>query len=149
MGGLEGRSQDEFDTDWVPVEPGLFDYPVAPGAEPRLLGNRCGRCSKTFFPAKKICPHCGMLDHLEDMSLTNRGVIYASTVVRVDSPAGIKAPYAYGYVDISEDNVRVFALFTGSDVSSFVPGRKVRLVLEPLDVNGSGKRIIAYKFKLA
>jgi len=84
---------------------------------------------------------------MEEIELDSQGVIYASTVVRVSSPAGIKAPYAYGYVDLPANQLRVFALFSGADPGSFVPGRKVEVVLEPISKDTDGNTVIGYKFK--
>jgi uncharacterized OB-fold protein len=84
---------------------------------------------------------------MEEIELDGQGVIYASTVVRVSSPAGIKAPYAYGYVDLPANQLRVFALFTGADPGSFVPGRKVEVVLEPIGKDTEGNMVIGYKFR--
>ena len=84
---------------------------------------------------------------MEETTLDRRGIIYASTVVHIPSPVGIKAPYAYGYVEIPANGVRVFALFTGDDPYSFTPGREVELVLEPLEIESQKHKIISYKFK--
>jgi uncharacterized OB-fold protein len=132
--------------DWVTIYPGVFNYPLSEGEKPALLANQCRRCGKNYFPKRTICPHCIEQD-LQDLTLAQRGIIYASTVVHIDSHAGIKAPYTFGYVDIPENHIRVFALFTGSDPSSFVPGVEVELVLEPIGTNDAGQTIIAYKFK--
>ena len=131
----------------VLVQPGLFDYPPPKGLAPALLGNCCSHCGKNFFPKRAICPECFISGVMEDVELERQGVIYASTVVRVSSPTGIKAPYAYGYVDLPASQLRVFALFTGAEPGSFVPGQKVELVLEPLGADTEGKTLIGYKFR--
>ncbi len=133
----------------IPVETGLFDYPVGNGKHPALLGNRCNSCGKSFFPKRTRCPSCPEQGEMENITLDRWGIIYACTVVHIPSPAGIKAPYAYGYVDIPVDNIRVFALFTGDDPFSFYMGQKVELVLEPIKKNKDGQQIIGYKFKPA
>ena len=132
---------------WVVVEPGLFDYPVPEGTTPALFGSRCTKCGRTFFPKRILCPDCFDQGNMEIKRLNSRGIIYSSTVVRVPSPVGIKPPYAYGYVDIPGDNIRVYALFVGNDPASFAPGKEVELVIEPFAVNKQGQRIIGYKFK--
>jgi len=139
---------DEMDQDWVPVQPGLFAYPLAEGKEPVLLANRCTKCGKAFFPKRKFCPYCFKQGNMENIALERQGIIYASTLVHIDSPAGIKAPYAYGYVELPTNRLRVFALFTGSDPALFTPGQGVELVLEPVGMDKEGKKIIGYKFKL-
>ena len=131
----------------VPVQAGLFNYPLTDGERPALKGNRCSHCGKNFFPKRAVCPNCFVSGHMDEIELERQGVVYASTVVRVSSPTGIKAPYAYGYVDLPANHLRVFALFTGADPGSFVPGRKVEVVLEPIGNDPEGNTVIGYKFK--
>ena len=139
--------QNEKDKDWILIQAGLFDYPVEEGQYPALLANRCTSCGRSFFPKRTLCPHCFEQGEMEDITLDRRGVIYACTVVHIPSPAGIKAPYSYGYVDIPANNIRVFALFTGGDPYSFQSGQEVELVLEPIKKEQQGQQIIGYKFK--
>ncbi len=131
----------------VPVQEGLFNYPLMDGERPALRGNRCTQCGRSFFPKRTICPECFVSGQMEEIDLERQGVVYASTVVRVSSPAGIKAPYAYGYVDLPANQLRVFALFTGADPGSFVPGKKVEVVLERIGKDAEGKTVIGYKFR--
>ncbi|MFH0729502.1 MAG: zinc ribbon domain-containing protein [Pseudomonadota bacterium] len=133
----------------IPVQPGLFAYPVPTGSVPVLLANRCTTCEKTFFPKRTFCPGCFDSGKMKNITLDRRGIVYAATVVRVSSPAGIIAPYIYGYVDIPADRLRVFTLFSGEDPDLLVPGREVELVLEPIRTDNNGHQIISYKFKLA
>lgn len=134
------------DQNWILVQPGLFDYPLADGETPALHANSCRHCGAKYFPKRTICPHCVSRD-LEDCFLSRRGIIYASTVVYIDSPVGIKAPYACGYVDLPEDKVRIFSLFSGADPVSFLPGNEVELVLGPVRKNDTGQDVIGYMFK--
>ncbi len=136
-----------MDQSWELVQEGLFNYPLSDDQEPALLGNRCMSCGKTFFPKRSLCPYCFNEGDLQDITLDNQGIIYACTVVHIPSPVGIKAPYACGYVEIPKNEVRIFALFTGSDPFSFTPGQKVKLVVEPVRENHQGQKVIGYKFK--
>lgn len=131
---------------WSLVQEGLFDYPLADG-KPALLANRCINCGTTFFPKRVLCPTCFEEGDMEEVRLASRGTLYACTVIHRDSPAGIRAPYAYGYVEIPVDKVRVFALLTGSDPSSFHSGQEVELVIEPIKTDPEGRQVIGYKFK--
>lgn len=149
MTQASGNSSNNTDKDWVPVEEGLFEYPVGSGKPPALLGNRCTSCGKRFFPKRNLCPTCVDQGELEDIALDHTGVVYACTVVNIPSPAGIQEPYAYGYVDIPADNIRVFGLFTEADPFSFHSGQRVELVLEALKENEKGQKVIGYKFKPA
>jgi uncharacterized OB-fold protein len=132
---------------WILVQEGLFEYPLADDGKPTLLANRCMNCGTTFFPKRALCPACFEQGFMEDIELDRRGILYACTVIHRDSPTGVPAPYAYGYVEIPTNQVRVFALLTGSDPSSFHPGQEVELVVEPIRTDSEGKQIIGYKFK--
>lgn len=132
---------------WDLVQEGLFEYPIPKDEEPALLANRCTYCGKAFFPKRCICPTCFEQGDLEEIKLSRRGIVYACTVIHRDSPIGITGPYAYGYVDIPANGVRVFALLTGADPASFAPGQEVELVVEPVRTGPHGTRIMGYKFK--
>ena len=131
----------------VPVQEGLFDFPPVKGQHPALLANSCRNCGKYFFPKRTLCPDCFEQGVLEDTVIDRNGVIYAVTVVHVSSPSGIEAPYAYGYVDIPANKIRVMALFTGDHSTAFHAGMEVELVLETIRTNSRGQHIIGYKFK--
>ena len=141
------RSQSSKNQIWIPVQEGLFDFPPDKGQHPALLANSCMNCSKCFFPKRTFCPHCFEQGELEDIVLDRKGVIYAVTVVHLSSPSGIKAPYAYGYVNIPVNKIRVLAPFTGDSPNSFHAGMEVELVLEPIRTDSEGQHIIGYKFK--
>lgn len=141
------KPTDEKNKNGIPIHPGLFEFPVKTGQGPTLLANQCDQCGQSFFPRRMLCPACFENSRMKDISLDTRGIIYCATVVHRDSPSGIKAPYAYGYVDIPANNIRVFALFTGDDPTSFNSGRQVELVLETAATDGHGRKIIGYKFK--
>ena len=136
-----------MDQSWDLVQEGLFEYPLANDQAPALLANRCTNCGKTFFPKRPLCPYCFEQGEMEEIKLGRRGIIYACTVIHRNSPTGIIAPYACGYVEIPANKVRVFGLFTGGDPSSFAPGQEVELVVEPIKINNQGTQIIGYKFK--
>lgn len=137
----------KMEQSWNLIREGLFDYPLVEGQEPALRANRCTKCGKTFFPKRSLCPHCFEEGELEDIILENKGIIYACTVVYINSPVGIEAPYAYGYVEIPKNKVRIFALFTGSDPLSFRVGQQVELAVEPIRENDEGQQVIGFKFK--
>ena len=143
---LKDLSKDKMQ-DWIPVQEGLFDFPPHRGQHPALLANSCRNCSQCFFPKRTLCPNCFEQGQLEDIVLDTKGVIYAVTVVHLSSPSGIKAPYAYGYVDIPANKIRILAPFTGESPNSFHAGMEVELVLEPIRTDSEGQHIIGYKFK--
>jgi uncharacterized OB-fold protein len=89
----------------IPFKEGLFTWPLAPGEQAFLLGNKCKSCGKIYFPKAALCPECLKENGLEELKLSPRGKLYTYTIVRVPSP-GFKVPYAFGYVDLPE-GVRV------------------------------------------
>ena len=119
----------------VVIRSGLFRYPVPEGEQPALLACRCRGC----FDAGA----------LEETAIRGHGVVHASTVVHIPAPVGIPAPYAYGYVDMAEAPVRLFALFTGAEPAWFTPGREVELVIGPVRVDGQGREVIGFLFRPA
>ncbi len=133
----------------VAFQDGLFEGPATPDGAPALLAGRCRQCGRTLYPRRAECPDCADGGDLEEVSIGGRGVVYTSTIVRVPSPVGLKPPYAYGYVDLSEAGLRVFALFTGADPSSFVAGAEVEMLVEPLREDAQGRSVMAYKFRPA
>jgi uncharacterized OB-fold protein len=145
--GAANCANENSDDAWVLVEEGLFGYPLKSGEQPYLLGNHCTGCKRYFFPKRAICPHCCGNGTMESVELGRQGIIYSCTVVHRDSPVGIKAPYAYGYVQIPENNLRVFALLTGKEATSFAPGEAVDLVVEPIRTDGAGRNVVGYKFR--
>ena len=147
MSEVVKRSQSSQNQIEIPVQEGLFDFPPDKGQHPALLANSCRNCGKCFFPKRTFCPDCFEQGELDDIVLDRKGVIYAVTVVHISSPSGIKAPYAYGYVNIPANNIRVLAPFTGDSPNSFHAGMEVELVLEPIRTDSEGQHIIGYKFK--
>ena len=115
------------------------------GAPVALLGKRCLDCERVFFPPRAICSHCALDGRLVPHRMSSQGVIHASTVARVPSAMGHAAPYAYGYVDLPTDGVRIFAPFSGAPVESFVPGLKVRLALGEIPAE-SLQGVLGYSF---
>ena len=136
----------QVEEQWVPVQSGLFPYPLAEGEKPALLANRCTRCEKVCFPKRRLCPACFARD-MQEIRLEGRGAIYSSTVVHIAPPTGITAPYAYGYVDMAAGDMRVFALFSGDRPETFHAGREVELALGPVAVDGLGRQVIGYQFR--
>lgn len=130
-----------------PIMEGIIKFPTQAGDPPRLLGNKCSSCGKVFFPKRAICPDCFTDDTLTEFELSSRGEIYAYTVVHYPPPLGFEVPYAYGYVELTEDNIRVFTMFTQCDPEKLQIGMDVELTIEKMRTDKDGTEIIGYKFK--
>lgn len=128
----------------VPFMPDIFESTAEGGA--RLRAGRCTSCGALSFPRRTVCVHCGPGHEIEVTVIEGGGTVYASTVVRVPSPVGLKPPYAYGYVDLDDVPLRVFGLFARSDAEGMLPGTPVRLVTENLYRDPAGRELVSYRF---
>lgn len=70
-----------------------------------LITTKCHNCGSTWFPPREICSKCAS-GNVEQAITGNRGIAYASTVVRV-GPAAFQPPYVLAYVDL--DGARLLA----------------------------------------
>ena len=112
-----------------------------------LIGSYCPSCAKTWFPGRALCPRCFTDGVMTERALGRHGLIYASTIVRVASSLGHPPPYAYGYVDLAGDDVRVISRFSGSAPERFVPGTAVELVLEAIECSALDP-VLGWAFRL-
>lgn len=129
--------------DPVPIRPGLFRS----GPDPRLLGSRCPRCGRKYFPAREVCPGC-FNRGLEECLLESRGTVRHFTTVHAKPPRGFISPYVVGYVDLVEDGISVPAILTGGDADHIRAGDSARLVVEPLSGTREGSGVLVYKFRV-
>jgi uncharacterized OB-fold protein len=90
----------------------------------------CPRCGSRWFPTRDICAGCAH-SGLDERRTGDRGVAYASTVVRI-APAGFTAPYVLSYVDI--DGVRILA-HTDAE-QALPPDTPVELTSGPIRPDG-------------
>jgi uncharacterized protein len=82
-----------------------------------LIGSRCPRCERSYFPPRTLCPQC----HTGDLPLSSiggQGVLATWTVVRVGK--AYPTPYAIGYADFPGD-VRILGR-----ISNWAEGAPVR-----------------------
>lgn len=131
----------------LPFMPELFKTTAERGTV--LIAGHCARCGMYSFPRRSICSRCGPGPNVMPTELNGQGRVYASTVIQVPSPVGLKPPYAYGYVDLEAVPLRVFGLFAEADASGMKPGTPVKLIAEPLYPDASGRTLLAYKFARA
>ena len=129
----------------IPFKEGLFTWPLPPGEQPSLLGNKCKSCGKLYFPKAAICPDCLKEDTLEEVKLSQRGKLYTYTIVRVASP-GFKVPYAFGYIDLPE-GLRVCSQIRAAEPleENLKLGMDMELAIGPVREE-AGKAIIGYLF---
>src|SRR5690606_34877764 len=79
---------------------------VQDAGEVTLVAGRCPDCDARSWPYTPLCYAC-LCTRVEPMPLGRTGRLYAFTEI-VAAPAGRKAPYTVGYVDMPE-GVRILA----------------------------------------
>jgi len=136
-GGLHSLAM----TATVPVCEGLF----MDGDPPRLLGGRCPACGHRHFPRGRFCPYCSS-PATEEVALSAEGRLWAWTAV-THPPPGYRGrvPYGFGVVELAE-GLRVLTRLTEPDPHRLSAGQPMHLVLEPLDPDDEGRRVVVYAF---
>jgi len=116
--------------------------------EVRLVGTKCKRCRKIFFPPTTVCPECFSQD-VEKYLLSKEGEIHSFSIVRVPPDPSFKVPYVLAYIDMPED-VRVFTQLEveEKDYAKLKIGLKAYSVLGVTRYeNRDGKEVPIYSYK--
>lgn len=110
----------------------------------RLRASRCGGCGSLIFPVAKVCPRCWPPQQLEDVTLPETGKLLSWSTANV-APGGFRAPYSFGYADMTA-TVRLFGQleFAPDDWPS--PDVQIQLVLGIVRHDEEGQPVWAYKF---
>lgn len=122
--------------------PDLLENP-ADGSPPYLKGYRCCACGRLDFPKLTPCPTCWG-EEFEVVPLSRRGKLYSVTDIFIGQ-AGMKTPYMFGYVDLSED-LRILCQLEG-EIGSFRCDEEVELTVGAIRLNSDGAPLTSYKFK--
>lgn len=133
-----------------PIAEGLF---TGPGDEPRLIGNRCGKCAAITFPVRVGCARCGSSE-LERYLLADRGTLWAWTTqgflpkepftgtITVGPDA---VPWVVGLVELPGE-LRVESLLVGVTQDTARIGMPLRLVIVPFRVDEDGTEVVTFAF---
>ncbi len=109
-----------------------------------LIGGKCASCQAVFFPKQSICPRCTG-KNIDETPLSRKGKLYTYTEVFQKPPDyDGPIPYLIGRVFLPE----------GVFILTQLKGRKedlkinadMKLVIESIYCDESGKEIIGYKF---
>jgi uncharacterized OB-fold protein len=110
-----------------------------------LVGGRCRNCGTVTLTMKPICPFCWKAGSQEEAALSQRGVLYAFTIVH-HPPPGAAGPYAIAYVDLPE-NLRVMVRGDLETVQGLTLGCAVAIAVEPLGVDADGTIVVGPMLK--
>jgi hypothetical protein len=67
--------------------------------EPYLEGHKCQKCGAIFLGERAHCSKCSARDSMKPQKLSNRGKLYAYSIVHRSFP-GIEVPYISAIVDL-------------------------------------------------
>jgi uncharacterized OB-fold protein len=127
----------------VPVDPSAIVFSADGSAS--LVGGKCARCGRAFFPKREICPLCFDQGIVEQVLLGPRGKLVDFTVVY--RAPGREVPYALGYIRVDE-GLLLLAPLTECDPERLAPGMDVEIVFETVEGPGE-EEIITFRYKPA
>ena len=114
-----------------------------------LIGVKCGKCGKIFFPKRSICPECrrASVGKMEPYMLKDRGEVFTYSIIH-ETPFennNIK-PYAVAMIR-TDDNVLITAQLVDAELEKIKIGMRVRAVLRKIGEDGpDGVITYGYKF---
>ena len=115
--------------------------------QPYLVGTKCSKCGAAFFPPRYICTYCLTDEGMQKARLGNKGTLYSYTVIHVASKE-FNPPYAFGFVIIEPEKIRIPAVLTGFDLDQELEsGTRMEMVIDKLRNDDQGNEIISYKFQ--
>ncbi len=136
-----------------PIVHGLFTLPTSAEERGHLIGGKCRKCGRVWFPRKAICDDCGGLDILdmEEISLSTRGKLVNFSKVYSPSPGSvIKPPYVASQIELPE-GVMVLTVLATDDIEGISEddiGREAEMVIEKLMETEEGEDVMTFKFRL-
>ena len=113
---------------------------------PYLVGGKCSSCQAVFFPKQSICPRCTG-QRIEETPLSRKGKLYTYTEVYQKPPDyNGPVPYLIGRVLLAEGVFILAQLKAGKEDLRI--NRDMKLVVESIYRDETGKEIMGYKFIL-
>lgn len=114
----------------------------------RLIGTKCSKEDKVYFPPRFICPDCGEVCE-EGVQLSGRGTLVSFTVIHVPPRHHqLHAPYIMGLVKLEEGPV-ITTQIVGVDVDSVEDLKEGTPMVATFRKYGSEKTdaVIVYGYK--
>ncbi|MGQ0624684.1 MAG: Zn-ribbon domain-containing OB-fold protein [Sporichthyaceae bacterium] len=134
-------------TQGVAVAVELFSFDAG---GPALVGSRCAGCDSYYFPKALSCRNPACEDkRVSDALMGRQGVLYSFTIQGYQPPPLFRMdpwePYALALIELPE-GIRVLGMLTGVDLADVQIGMPLRLVVEPLHRDESGREVLTYKY---
>ncbi len=137
----------QLEEDQMLLREGIIKFPSSPDEKPQLIAAKCEKCGDIAFPKKIRCGKCdGKV--MNDFLLSNRGKLYAYTVVRQTVP-GYEVPNILGVVKVPEDDeLLIMTQIRECEIEDIVNGMEVETIIAELYTDFlRNKKVIGYAFK--
>jgi methylmalonyl-CoA mutase C-terminal domain/subunit len=130
---------------WVPEVPGSL---IGDKIEDlHLLGTRCEKCGRTFFPSRRNCPRCLERQFAKSIHLSDHGKLKSFVVASV-APPGYEVPHIQGYVDLEGDGPRIFSILTDiGGGATLKTGLRMVLKVIKRGTDSEDRAIMGYRFR--
>ncbi len=100
-------------------------------AERRIIGGRCGTCTKVYLPPRGACPTCGVPTTTQ-VDVADHGVVTTFCIIRIPFDAApFPPPYAAIAVLLEGADMPIFHLLRGIPPEEVRMGMRVRAVWVP------------------
>ncbi|MEF8847933.1 MAG: Zn-ribbon domain-containing OB-fold protein [Candidatus Thermoplasmatota archaeon] len=115
-----------------------------------LIGNKCGKCGKVFFPPRESCPKCRRksIGKMEKYKLSGKGEVVSYTIIYV-GPEEFEeqVPYPVAIIEL-EEGPRVTGQIVDCNLDEIEIGIKVESTFRRIQEDGdTGAIYYGYKFK--
>jgi len=112
-----------------------------------VVGSRCRKCGRVYFPLKRACPDCMVWDEMDEVPLSKKGKLVSYSVSR-DPLRGFPIPYAFGYVMLPE-GIMLYSLFTDCEPyeEKLKIGMDMEMLIDFMLTDRYENDIICYKFR--
>ena len=115
-----------------------------------LIGNKCGKCGKVFFPPRESCPDCRRksIGKMKKYKLSGKGEVVSYTIIYV-GPEEFEeqVPYPVAIIEL-EEGPRITAQIVDCNLDEVNIGMKVESTFRRIQEDGdTGAIYYGYKFK--
>ncbi len=112
----------------------------------RLIGSKCAKCGKEYFPPVYRCRGCGS-EEVKDREMPKTGRIMTYTILHEPLPGyEAQTPLFLAVVQL-ENGAKVLSQVVDTPEDAVKTGAKVRATVRRMKVDGeSGQIIYGYKF---
>jgi len=115
-----------------------------------LIGNKCGSCSRVFFPPRESCPYCRRksIGKMQELKLSGKGEIVTYTIIHA-GPENFKeqVPYPIAIIKL-EEGPQLTAQIVDCNIDDVKIGMKVESTFRRIQEDGyTGAIYYGYKFK--